>query len=288
MSDSNNEGNAAGQLLEILATLHPESMDFSNALGKDEVAEDVKSGTTFYLLKGGLIERHGKEKYRYRITEKGKQMVESADTPKLDAAIEKLMMPSLQPFNWEHKDVLFCEPLLKHGENIPLITIGADRPEMFEPLQRTPNNEKHYDLFRAAAFRNITKIDLKTQDVKMGDFVMTVVVGSYYAAEKILDKNFMFDIQKKHDYHMLAVALPRKGTMYVTNGILQPQVMGKFMQVAAMKFGENEQTKPLSTTIFIVQDGEISGVIQPQTSENASGKKTVESEKKSFWKKLFG
>jgi uncharacterized protein YtpQ (UPF0354 family) len=120
----------------------------------------------------------------------------------------------------------------------------------------------------------------------MGDFVMTVVGGNYYAAEKILDKNFMNDIQQKHGYEMLAVGIPRKGTMYITNGILSLESTSAFMKVVAMKFNEKEQTKPISTTIFIVQDGEISGVIQPKISED--GDPSEKPSKKSFWEKIFG
>ena len=85
---------------------------------------------------------------------------------------------------------------------------------------------------------------------------------------------------------MLAVGIPRKGTMYITNGILSVESTSKFMQVVAMKFNEKEQTKPISNTIFIVQDGAVSGVIQPKISmdENDSEKPS----KNVFWEKIFG
>ena len=211
-------------------------------------------------------------------------------TDSLNEDIEKIMMPSIQPFNWEHKEKIICQPLLNNGsatgENIPLISIGMDKPEQFEPLQKTPGNEKYFHLFYAAAMRNICNIEIPVTDFDASGFAITIVSGNYYATEKILDKDFMKQIQKKYDYNMLAVSLPRKGTMFITNGILQPEYMQNFMAFTAMKFGENEKTKPISKTVFIVQDGEISGIIQPGSKNNS--KKSLSEEKKSFWNKLFG
>jgi hypothetical protein len=210
----------------------------------------------------------------------------------LNEDIEKIMMPSIQPFNWEHKDKIICKPILNYGDAVgqqfPLLTIGMDKPEQFEPLQKTPNNEKFYELFHKAAMKNISSVEIPTQEFNAEDFKVIIVAGNYYAAEKIFDKEFMKEIQKKNGYDMLAVSLPRKGTMYMTNGILQPESLRKFMAFTEMKFREDEKTKPISKLIFIVQDGEISGIIQPKLLDKNNPKENSDKKKKSFWNKLFG
>jgi predicted transcriptional regulator len=286
---------ATEELLEILSVLDPEPMDFSNILGTDNIDEEIKSGNISVLLKEGLIETTNR-KYHYKISAKGKQWIESGGSSGdsgLDEEIDKIMRPSLQPYNWEHKNIMIHEGIFKNstqmGGDIPILCFGMDKPEMFEPIQKTPNNEKYYDLFKASAMRNIIKEKVSVNDVKMGEFTMTVVTGGYYAAEKVFDKEFMKKIQKDHNYPMLAVGLPRKATMYITNGILPPETLGKFIQVIGFKYAENEPTKPLSKTAFIVQEGELSGVITPTYEDgNINGKKTESGEKKSFWGKLFG
>jgi hypothetical protein len=292
MTTKNPQSNAAAQLLQVLAAIDPVPMDFSNILGKEHVDEDIRSGTTAWLLSEGLIEEAGK-KYNYRITAKGRQRAEGGDSQEPDEDVERYLMPSLQPHNWEHRQHMVNEPLLEHGTkmgaDIPLLTIGMDKPDVFDPIHKTPNNEKNYAVYRAAAMKNITRLDVKRGDVDMGSFRMTVVTGSYYAAEKVFDKEYMRRIQADLGVPMLAVGLPRKGTMYITNGILPPDDLGKFMQVIGFKYSENEQTKPLSRTVFIVQDGTLNGVIQPRYDEGSGrADKAPEGGKRSFWGKLFG
>lgn len=280
--------NTISQLLQLLAAVGPTPMNFSNILGADKIDEDIKSGTLAMLLREGMIEQAG-QKYHYKISEKGKQWIESGAEDGLDDEIDRMMRPSLQPHNWEHKNIMLYEDILKNSSamkaDIPILCFGMDKPDMFEPLQKTPNNEKYFKLFKDAAIKNIVKEQVTVNDVGMGDFTMTVVSGSYYAAEKILDKEFMKKIQQERNYPMLAVGLPRKGTLFIANGVLPPETIGKFIQVIGFKYGENEPAKPLSKTAFIVQQGELSGIISPQYD---NGKKPAAEEKKSFWGKLFG
>jgi hypothetical protein len=251
-------------LLEIMSSIYPDALDFQQIIGADKIDADITGGTLAFLLREELVEESGFQ-YKYRISEKGKKLLaeKNSGPAELDEEVAEKLMPALQPHDWKEKDKCIWKNILDQGEDLPLLSVGQDLPETFEPLPQTANNSEHAELFFKAALKNIQKVEVPVNEVDLKEFKLVVVTGNYYAAEKIFDKIFMHAIQKQQNWPMLAVAVPRKGTLYAIDGVSPPEIMRKFLLIAAMKFNEQEASKPLASTVFIVQDGEIRGVIQP-------------------------
>ncbi len=244
------------------------------------------------LIAPGYVD-FGSSPFHFIITATGKTFVESLGelTPVKPETTEEVLMPSLKPAGDASRDAVMQQPLLKAtvpGNDIPFICYGIDTPDRFIPLRPGDSPDP------LAKIHDACVVNLKTvlpviHEADMGGFKMLLVTGHYYACEKILDPGFMKKMQLQLGADMLAVSLPRKGTMYVTSGIMETGLLRKFEQITAMKYGENEQAPAMSKTVFTVQDGELVGIIKFNRGETASPAAPPKQENKpGFFGKLFG
>lgn len=270
-----------GHVLEIIAEY-----------GEQFPMEEYGNFMNKQLIAPGYVD-FGSSPFHFKITAAGKQFVETLgeQTPSKPETTEEVLMPSLKPAGDASRDAVMQQPLFKHtlpGNDIPFISYGIDTPDRFIPL-RPGDSPDPLEKIHQACVANLKTVSPVLHEAEMGGFKMLLVTGHYYACEKILDPSFMKKLQQQLGADLLAVSLPRKGTMYVTNGIMETGLLGKFEAITAMKYGENEQAPPMSKTIFTVQDGVLVGIINFNRGETTSpGAPPKQENKPGFFGKLFG
>ncbi len=281
-------------VLQKLAEVYPDEGNLGAIFDEHAISitgAEYGSFTNKQLITPGYVE-FGSSPFHFSLTADGKKaadklgkapLVKKAAQPKTAQAVEKeesLIMPNLKPANWEQAKAILCTPLLDRMGNladIPLIAFGYDRPDHFEfiPAGKLPLPE---DEIRTAAMDNICAEQATVDESDMGGFKMMVVTGSYFAAEKILDTNFMQQMQHRLDAPLLAVSIPRKGTMYIANGVMPTDQLNTVCRVTEMKYNENEREPALSKQVFTVQNGDVVGLLNMATSTKKGG----------FFSRLFG
>ncbi|NME69847.1 hypothetical protein [Flammeovirga aprica] len=201
----------------------------------------------------------------FKVTSLGVSFAESIAVKTVDLDEEnKVLMPSIKTHDDMSVPMSMHESLLNGGEameKIPYITYGYDTPEAFVAIQKGDDTLSLEEL-RERSIKNLSNIEVDIKQFDLSGIPMIVCAGNYYASEKILDHQFMLQMQEKLNAELLAVSMPRKGFMFIIDGAPTPEVFKKFIMITSMKYIEDENTKPLSTKVFVVQDGELSGLIQ--------------------------
>lgn len=224
------------------------------------------------LISLGYVD-FGSSPFHFSITEKGKNAVTTKVDFENGAAV---LMPVIKPWDWNKLDVVLHESLFSekgYYKDLPQVIYGYDSQDSFSPILIS-NLSTTLEDSKVTALKNLTNHKVVKEQVDMGDFKLTCCTGSYYAAEKILDVEFMKLIQQELGAKLLVASIPRRGTLYISNGVQSPEVFKKFELVTAMKFGENENSEPVSKRLFIVADGKLEGVIE--LDDSTSKKKESE------------
>jgi hypothetical protein len=202
------------------------------------------------------------------------QLVEDAGTP------EGPLLFTLKPARWDGDGQACSEPLVSGmevtGEEIPVIVYGRDQPNTFALFMKDGEREKRLPAMRAEALANLGRIDVQVERIALDRLTFWVVQGGYFAAEKVLDVAFMKSMHERMKAQMLAVAVPAKGQLLVTDAIAKPETILGFMAIARGIYEKNEGGRQLSPTVFMCADGVLQGVA-----------KATPPEKTGFFKKLF-
>ncbi len=172
---------------------------------------------------------------------------------------------TLKPSGWGAKDDMVCEPLVELDRadiDVPLVVYGHDHPNTFAMLKRgeTPRD---LEALREAAIANLAAIELSFEKVELSTVTFWVGHGSYFAAEKLLDTTFMRGLHASIG-EMLAVAVPEKGRLFVTDAVASPEAIAGFVGLARGIYERNEAGRQLSPTVFLLAEGAIVGVAHPE------------------------
>jgi hypothetical protein len=178
------------------------------------------------------------------------------------------LLVGLKPSSWGAKDEMVCEPMvdLGHatGADVPLIVYGHDHPNTFAMFKRG-EDMRDLETMRAEAIANLAGVEIEVEKVALDALTFWIGHGSYFAAEKLLDVAFMQSMHA-HIGELLAVAVPEKGRLFMTNAVAEAERIASFLALARGVFERNEGGRQLSPTVFLVSEGKIVGVAQPQAS----------------------
>lgn len=298
------------QQLEKLVLMHlsecaPDSMDVRIILAKYNIemsAEEFSKFIGHNLIGRGYAEFDFAKELHLKATELGIQlgkevMNEIKNSGQSDNA---KILPSIKPHSFPELTNVMHEPLLDYKyDGMPYIVYGKDTEIAHVPFLN--NAEVSKEEAKRESLQNIKNCDVTIDEFDTGEFKIILCTGGYYAAEKILDVDFMNGIQQKLGAEMLVVSLPRKGCMYIANAILPPDQINKFSMFTQLKYNEDENTQPISTILFTVKDGVIAGLIdlvKEKVTEEAKQTDTKQTDTKQnsqpkgknpgFFRKLFG
>ncbi len=180
------------------------------------------------------------------------------------------LLIGLKPSSWGAADEMVCEPmadLARAGADVPLIVYGHDHPNTFAMFKRG-DEPRDMAALRAEALKNLAAIDIEVEKVELESLTFWLGHGNYFAAEKILDVQFM---QRMHGIigELIAAAVPEKGRLFMTNAAVDPQAIAGFVAIARGVYQKNEGGRQLSPTVFLVSQGQIVGVAHTEDPDSS-------------------
>jgi hypothetical protein len=177
------------------------------------------------------------------------------------------ILPLLKPADWNLASDMVCRPLAEFpSPGMPYVAYGYDRPNTFEILGRANADAATTASLEAPALKHLRarnasweKVEIKTGWFKK---VRILICGDdFLAAERILDVEFLRAAQKQLGAKMLAVGIPRRGLLMVSDGAQSKDNLQRFCAAVAGQYHRAE-TPPITTTVFGVIDGSIVGHLQ--------------------------
>ncbi|MBC7809764.1 MAG: hypothetical protein H7175_01385 [Burkholderiales bacterium] len=176
-----------------------------------------------------------------------------------------ILLPALKDARWPSSTMVVCRQLAPEldSPHIPYVAFGYDRPHTFEFLNREglPDLGRTAEEIERIAVNNLLQRPAEWQHYgSKDDIEMLLWDGDYFAAEHILNADFMRDAQLILEAYILAVGIPRRGLLLVTNGVQPPEKLRAFGAVVSAQFYRAESA-PISPVVFGVKDGQIVGML---------------------------
>ena len=210
------------------------------------------------------------------------------------ASEEGPILCAFKPADWADQ-VLYSLLLENHVPGTPpppIIAYGRDYPNTFAYYHRDNDTDDDVDALREQALANLAGVDVEVDEIDVSDELQLISVhGSFFAAEKVLDRDFMLELHGRLGAELLAVGIPKKGLMLVTSAIQSPELIGGFVRICEHEF-ESDPGGALYPLPLIVSEGDVVGVAVPQEAaepepepeppSNGAGKK------KGLFRRLFG
>jgi len=202
----------------------------------------------------------------------------------------KRVLFTLKPPAWAGQDKTVCRPVLegeKTAAEVPLLAYGEDMPNSFAIFVKDGTRELEIDMLHAQAVETLKEVEVEVQEIDESEGKLFVVSGSYFAAEKLLDGDFMRGMHDRLQSPLLVAGVPRKGLLFIGD-VRSPQLMNGLMAILAAEHGKNA-SEPISPTPLIVSEGKICGVVRAvEKQEEAPAAAPQEEPRRGFFSRLLG
>lgn len=181
-----------------------------------------------------------------------------------------MLLPCLKERKWRGREQTVCRALWEKdvSAGMPWLAVGYDHPHTFEFI----NTERLVELnttesaLEAQALLNLSKRQATWQpldaDINGGKRLhMLLCTDDFYAAERIVDPDFMREAQRRLNARGLLVGVPRRGVLMATNGEQDDQILSAFGAAVVGQFSRGE-TALISPILFGLKDGAIVGIVE--------------------------
>lgn len=172
------------------------------------------------------------------------------------------LMPSLRDRRSIELDDVIWRPLLAEPgrdlRELPIIVCGVDGENTFGMLNRAAL-DRPADELMAEALANLADEQVEGEELHADDMMILIVTGSFYAAEKILDEEFMRTLHRELHATVLAAATPARGLLLVTSAD-DAAHLAKFTALARMRH-DDSGPRAITAAVMLVTDGLISGCL---------------------------
>jgi len=175
------------------------------------------------------------------------------------------LMPSLRHRRDVVLDEVVWRPVISEDTggpppDLPIIVCGVDGESTFGMLRREALG-KPPDAALEEALANLAGEEVQIDELEIGDEVIVLVTGSYYAAEKVLDRDFMRALHVELDADLLAAATPARGCLLVAALTEDPSTIARFAALAQSRH-DDSGGRSISPTVMLVADGRIAGYVR--------------------------
>lgn len=182
------------------------------------------------------------------------------------------VMFNLRPRDWGGRDIALWEPLLAsssdEADTAPLVALVHDLPNTTKSLSHETDPEE-VPALKEQALANLRGVEVEIAEISEGDLRVLIVHGSYYAAEKILDPEFMGTLHQRLGAEVLTAAVPIKGQLHVMSALVDPRVTGVFAAIVHKHHDEAPPNERLSTELLLVTEGAVAGRIVLSSGDEA-------------------
>lgn len=159
------------------------------------------------------------------------------------------ILKNRQEFQKQKSRGMYVEELFGN-ENSPILMYGEDKGAYIAYNQSTSENEDKQ--IKELAIKNLENIEVPFHVEVMQGFKIAMAEHEY-AAEKILDKNYMKKLAAELDSNSIVVGIPMKGFLVaVAKGQGEANLYGAIVQQY-----QNAQTYPISNSMYYIIGGEI-------------------------------
>lgn len=169
------------------------------------------------------------------------------------------LMPSLRDRRDCVLDEIVWRPVLADDAppDLPIIVCGIDGESTFGMMRKEALGKPPADAF-AEALANLEAEAVHADDVGAG---IVCVSGSFYAAEKLLDREFMRSLHDELGADLLAAATPARGCLLVGRITDEPAAIARFAELARKRHDESGQ-RSISAAVMLVSDGRVAGYVR--------------------------
>jgi len=214
-----------------------------------------------------------------------------------DAATGRLM-PSLRDRRDVEVDEIVWQPLLAENPRaeLPIVVCGIDGESTFGMIRREAL-QRSTDEAMAEALDNLAVEHVEIGEVS-GEHRVLAVTGSFYAAEKLLDRALMRRLHATLASDKLLAGVPGRGILLVTS-----DGEGMRARFAALVCSKHEAAggRAISPGVWIVEDGQVVGVtretvqfrpdtapIRAETAPERGDRDGLEDRPRGLLRRLFG
>ena len=174
------------------------------------------------------------------------------------------LMPSLR----DRRDVILDEivwrPVVSDDApaDLPIIVCGIDGESTFGMLRKEAL-PKPPEAALAEAYANLADEVVQLDDVVGGDADARIIVvsGSFYAAEKVLDREFMRSLHDDLGADLIAAAAPARGCLLVGKITDEPVSIARFAELARARY-DASGGRSISPAVLLVSDGRVAGYVR--------------------------
>jgi hypothetical protein len=209
------------------------------------------------------------------------------------------LLPLLKEGIWKGRDMSICKPLLGTEQlgDVPLLAFGYDRPNTFEFLSKDKGGD--FERLQKEAIANLRARPAKWRVARStGGFLgfgkkpqLLIFDGDFFAAERVLDEEFLREAQRLLKTQLVAVGIPARGVIFAADGMPKgndPHLeIGAFVAMMANIYRTSARdTAPISPTVFTAQDGKLIGSIRSDDAEKI-GRESADQQIKNEDDKLY-
>jgi hypothetical protein len=177
------------------------------------------------------------------------------------------LMPSLRDRRNVELDEIVWQPVLSDDAppDLPIIVCGIDGESTFGMIRREAL-DKPPAAAMEEALANVADEEVDSEVMNVGELDLLVVSGGFYAAEKLLDREFMLELHEELDAEVLAAAVPTRGLLLVTTAELEPAQIARFVALAQLRHDEGGG-RAISPAVLLVKGGRVAGFVRDVTAE---------------------
>lgn len=179
------------------------------------------------------------------------------------------LMPSLRDRRMVELDEVLWRSVLPDTAGppeLPIVVCGVDGESTFGMVRREAICEAAEDAMDEA-LRNLEAEPVQTEELSADDLAMLAVTGSFYAAEKVLDRPFMRSLHGRLRTDLLAAAVPTRGLLMVTAAHHEGARLARFAALARLRH-RSGGGRAISPAVLLVRDGQVAGFVRDATAEH--------------------
>jgi hypothetical protein len=172
------------------------------------------------------------------------------------------LMPSLRHRQDIELDEVVWRPLVDDQGplDLPVIVCGIDGESTFGMIRREALL-KPVDVAFDEALANLGDEDVQCEEIEIAGLSVIMVSGNFYAAEKILDREFMLSLHRALDSELLAASTPARGCLLVTADYHDNMSLARFSAIAHARH-EDGGGRAISPAVLLVERGRVAGYVR--------------------------
>ena len=198
------------------------------------------------------------------------------------------LMPSLRARGDVVLDEILWRPVVddEAPTDLPIIVCGIDGERTFAMLRKEAL-PKPAEQALAEAYANLAEETVQCDVLPFDDAKIIIVSGSFYAAEKLLDRDFMRSLHDDLGADLLAAAAPARGCLLVGKITDEPEAIARFTQLARTRHDQSGG-RSISPAVMLVSDGRVAGYVRGPGDLDPRAPPPASEKRPGFLRRLFG